>query len=340
MMRFDPALPLGPEATQAQYRQLREARLHDVVPVREPLVLISQVQRSGGTLLLRLLDGHPECHVVPFQLRRIDDAAKRRLTNAEDVWLTLHDPKLERRFRSGHRQVKHGVLSEAETFPFVLPPDLQRAIYDTCVSGLGKLRTRDLFDCYFTSYFNGWLDYRNLRRGTKHWIVGFEPGVARSTPAWRGLKKVYRDGRVIALVRDPWSWYASARRWEPRWRDREYALEYWCRTAKGTLKWKKRTKAQVHLLSFEDLLTKTEETMRRLTARLEIEYVPSLLVPTFNGLPIGANTSFADVSTEVSTKPLERARQELDDDDMRCITERAGALHERLLEEVERERAN
>ena len=39
-----------------------------LVPVREPLVLISQVQRSGGTLLSQLLDGHPEVHAHPGEL--------------------------------------------------------------------------------------------------------------------------------------------------------------------------------------------------------------------------------------------------------------------------------
>jgi hypothetical protein len=140
-------------------------------------------------------------------------------------------------------------------------------------------------------------------------------------------------------MRDPWSWYASARRWEPRWRDREYALDHWCRAARGTLKWRKQTKGSFFILSFEDLLSRTEETMRRLAAWLEIEYVPELLVPTFNGLPIGANTSFGDVSTEVSAKPLERARQELDDDDIAFITERAGPEYERVLKVLDKERA-
>ena len=51
------------------YRALIRARLAHVVPVGEPLVLISQIQRSGGTLLLQLLDGHRQCHVDPYELK-------------------------------------------------------------------------------------------------------------------------------------------------------------------------------------------------------------------------------------------------------------------------------
>src|SRR5439155_8127761 len=145
----------------AEYRQLCDARVRHVVRVDQPLVLISQAQRSGGTLLVRLLDAHPQCHVVPFQLRGIDEAAKRHVTDPERAWQVLHDPKLAARFRNGYRQVKHGIVRDGETYPFLLPPGLQRSIYDACVGSHDDPGPREILDCYFTSYFNAWLDYRN-----------------------------------------------------------------------------------------------------------------------------------------------------------------------------------
>ena len=71
------------------------ARHPRVERVDQPLLLITQAQRSGGTLLLRLLDGHPECHVVPFQLRGIDEAAKHLPETAAAAWEALHHTKLE-----------------------------------------------------------------------------------------------------------------------------------------------------------------------------------------------------------------------------------------------------
>ena len=52
-----------------EYRQLGRLRTDHVVPVREPMVLVSQIQRSGGTLLSRLFDGHPACHAHPYELK-------------------------------------------------------------------------------------------------------------------------------------------------------------------------------------------------------------------------------------------------------------------------------
>jgi CMP-N,N'-diacetyllegionaminic acid synthase len=311
-------------------RAVDDELLRRAVRVSQPLLLISQAQRSGGTLLLRLLDGHPECHVAPFQLRGIDQLAKNAPTDPEEVWQTLYDPKLAERFRSGHRQRKRDVLRDEQVFPFELPPELQREIYDACSGGLLQPTTRDLLDCYFTSYFNAWQNYGNLRSEPKRWVVGFEPGVARSMRRADAVRNVFNDGKVISIFRDPWSWYASASRWEPRWKDREHALNYWCKITTGTLKWRVHAAGSVRLVKFEDLLTRTDETMRRLASWLELDFTPGLLEPTFNGDPIGANTSFSDVATDVSTKPLDRADEELDAATVAYIEVRAGDLYRKL----------
>jgi hypothetical protein len=308
-----------------------------LVRIEQPLFLISQAQRSGGTLLLRLLDGHPQCHVVPFQMRGLDAAAKQPPETLGEAWRTLWDPKLARRYEAGHRQRKRDVLDDEETFPFELQPELQRRMFDACAGGFVSPTLRDFFDCYFTSYFNGWRGYANLD-GPKRWVVGFEPGVARSLRRRTAVRDIYPDGRVVSIVRDPWSWYASARRWEPRWADRETALEHWRRIAGGSLKWRRqrgKQRREVRVLRFEDLLTDTEQTMRRLAGWLGIESRPELVEPTFNGRPISANTSFADVSTEVSTKPLERAQGELSGEDVDYIEARVGELYRKLAKKAE-----
>ena len=320
----------GRPRSAADSRVRRGDARRDLVRVDQPLVLITQAQRSGGTLLQRLLDGHPECHVVPFQFRGIDGVIKDGLSDPLEAWSVLYNPKLVDRFRRGHRQRKRHVLYDEKVFPFTLPPDLHRALYDECIGQLEEPGTRNLIESYLTAFFSAWLDYGNLT-GTKRWVIAFEPAVARGAARRTRVRRLYPDGRVISVIRDPWSWYASASRWEPRWRDREQALEHWCRVADGTRSWKRSMGADLRLIRFEDLLLRTEETMRALAEWLEIEFAPSLLHPTFNGLPIQANTSFADVATEVSAKPLERARAQLSEDDMTYIQATAGKLYKRLL---------
>src|SRR5436305_6700735 len=64
--RDEPGLSL---ASAREFERLLSSRWESLVTVDQPLVLISQVQRSGGTLVNMLLDGHPELHVYPYELR-------------------------------------------------------------------------------------------------------------------------------------------------------------------------------------------------------------------------------------------------------------------------------
>ncbi len=303
-----------------------------IAPVDQPLFLISQAQRSGGTLLLRLFDGHPECHVVPFQLRGLDDAAKCPPSTLGEAWRMLWDPKLAHRYEEGHRQKKNAVLDDTETFSFELEPERQRKIFDACAGAYADPTLRNLFDCYFTSYFNGWSDYANLE-GEKRWLVGFEPGVARSLARRTALRDIYPDGLVVSVLRDPWTWYASAKRWEPRWSEREAAIAHWCKVGAGTLKWRRQKgkqrrrgpRDQVRVAALGD---RRDDAADRALAQ---DRVPAELTqPTFNGRPIKANTSFADVQSEVSTRPLARAHRELSTDDVDYIEATAGELYRKL----------
>ena len=46
-----------------------ESWLEHIQPVSVPLALISQIQRSGGSMLSQLFDGHPEVHAHPHELK-------------------------------------------------------------------------------------------------------------------------------------------------------------------------------------------------------------------------------------------------------------------------------
>ena len=56
------------EKSKIDFEQLHNLNPKTVSPVTSPLVLISQIQRSGGSLLSQLFDGHPEVHPHPHEL--------------------------------------------------------------------------------------------------------------------------------------------------------------------------------------------------------------------------------------------------------------------------------
>ncbi len=90
---------------------LYQACLEHTRPVTAPLALISQIQRSGGTLLSQLFDGHPELHAHPHELKigyptkytwpKID------LNDNPNRWLeTLFEYSVLSHFKKGYKKEK------------------------------------------------------------------------------------------------------------------------------------------------------------------------------------------------------------------------------------------
>jgi hypothetical protein len=105
--------------------------------------------------------------------------------------------------------------------------------------------------------------------------------------------ETYPDGRLISVIRDPKNWYPSASRHRPSiYGDIDKAMELWEKNARAMLWNKENYGNRVCILTFEDLIGKTESVMRYLAEFLSIEFDDCLLMPTFNRFPIKANTSF------------------------------------------------
>ena len=183
----------------AEYRRLCEQRLEHLVPVREPLVLISQIQRSGGTLVSQLFDGHPQCHAHPHELT-IGYPKSRHWPPldlaAPDSWFDmLYEKYTQKHFRLGYRKpAQRPGSDQIDVFPFLFLPRLQRVIFDRCITERPMECRRDVLDSYFTSYFNAWLDNQSLYDRPKKAVTAFAPRMHTKRASLEGLFADYPDG--------------------------------------------------------------------------------------------------------------------------------------------------
>jgi LPS sulfotransferase NodH len=315
-----------------EYRLLCRQRLEHLVPVREPLVLISQVQRSGGTLLAQLLDGHPECHVDPYELKighpKKHDWPALDLDRPERWFETLYFRGMSERLRRTERTRRPEIGRSA--FPFLFLPRLQRALFERCVAAWRPGSEREVLDCYFTAYFNAWLDDQSLYARPKRAVVGFTPRLAMAAENVERFFAAYPDGLLISIVREPRAWYASALKHMPEhYGDAEAALALWRRSAEAGLAARERYGSRVLLLTYEQLVLEPEATMASVAERIGVAMRPELLTPTFNGMPIRANSSGAVDRVGIlpeRVRPLENA---LSPQLAARVDELAGDLYER-----------
>jgi len=327
-------------------KELKEGKLHlkhlsqvcleHISLVTSPLALISQIQRSGGSLLSQLFDGHPEIHAHPHEMMigytkkhvwpRID------LSEPPERWFeVLFEDMVIEHAAAGYRKGR----KENETFPFIFFPSLQKKIFLNYLDSAQSITLRDVFDAYMTSYFGAWLNNQNYI-GQKKFITAFTPRLAMIKENMEFFFEVYPDGRLISLVRDPKNWFPSALRHGPKkYGDLRGAISQWQESAQAMLRNKEKYGDRVCLIKFEDLVSKTEAVMRYLAEFLNIEFDDMLLVPTFNTLQIRANTSFNVENHGILNSTLSRYRT-LTGEELDTIERMTGETYRLVLNEVAR----
>jgi len=316
--------------------RIAATRLEHLVAVREPLVLIGHKGRSGGTLLTQMLDGHPQLHVHPFELEFGRSPSSWPAVdvegNPEDWFGLLAERHVREGFARGYAKGA-GREQDPQRFPLLLPPSLQREIFHEVVRRDLPTSQRDVYDAFLTSYFNAWLDNQNLvTTQAKRWVVAHRSALARSREARERFLATYPDGRLIAPVREPQGWYASARRLHRHHaNDLDAAVASWLDAALETLHAVRRHPGRVLVVPFERLLLDTDATMGSVADWLDIERHPCLAEPTFNRMPIAANSSFPVAGPGVRQEMASRWREDLTEAEQRRIDELAGNTHRELI---------
>jgi hypothetical protein len=313
------------------------------ITVDQPMVLISQAQRSGGTLMRNLFDGHPQCHVHPYEWhfgrgKRFHWPNLRTDHPPEQWWVRLQEEALDRRFQTGVRADPSKYRGDdsterSEIYPFLTPPLLQRQLFLEEVNDIIANREvtgdRDILNAYMTSLFNGWLNNQTLREPDKRWVVTFAPRLAWGERRAKFFN-AYPDGHLITIVRSPYSWLASTiGRQIKEVENSERLLQAWKESARQSIAAKEEYGDQVTVISFEELVRAPETTMRLLADRLGIDYTDSLTEPTFNSRPVGANSSYlTGTSGVIDSRPLNRYKKILSKGEEGLVAEQCGELYE------------
>src|SRR5262245_17672216 len=174
-------------------------------PVHCPLIMVSQVQRSGGSLMAQLFDGHPELLAHPHELK-FGYPNKRNwpptdLSNCDEQFRVLFELSNIDFCEAGYAKGKH----DPDTKNFFLLPYVQREVFREASKKAGGATSRDVLDAYFTSYFNAWINMRSRIQQAK-FIAGFVPMMAADKGNMDAFWRAYPDGYLISIVRSPLSW--------------------------------------------------------------------------------------------------------------------------------------
>ncbi|MBD3379367.1 MAG: hypothetical protein GF408_02780 [Candidatus Omnitrophica bacterium] len=316
---------------------LNTKRIGSVVDCGQPLVLISQIQRAGGSLLSQLFDDHPQCNVYPHELcwgkpKKWNwpdlDLDKR---GSSGLFRDLYDPYIDVFIMMGYFKSGSGAGGKHDFYPFKFNRRLQKRLFDE-LNGRGKIKSqREALDNYMTAFFNAWIDYQNIYKQDKRYTVAFTPRVTSYRDSVDRFFRDYPDGRIVHILRNPCAWWASARKHGSSYRDLDSALGLWKKNTLTGIESREKYGNKYITVCFEDLLTDTEKVMKDLCGAIGIDFERTLLTPTFNSMNMKADSSFEVKGHGVLKEAAYRYKKVLSPEQIERIEEEALELYERGL---------
>ena len=185
---------------------------------------------------------------------------------------------------------------------------------------------------FLRTFITCWLDFNIPPHDKKKMdIVAHIARFTSSKSELAAFFKCQKQGKLMSIVRDPFTWYASASKYSTEYADCEKAIRIWVKCLENTTEAAEAMPDRVLMLDFRDLLMNTRDTMGAVSKFLGIPQCMNL-TPTFNGSPITSNSSFVSVKGVVSQAPLAR-HLELSSAELELI-QRADNLYKKAISHI------
>jgi hypothetical protein len=250
--------------------------------------MISAMYENGGNTTHRLLDGHPELFVYPFESQVGTALVSDHMSSLFPLKYRWPCFDLAGTAASDYEaiideeckvRIKTPSSSKFRETPIQLSDTARKdAFMEHMVRGP---RTRGrIVESFFRATFEAWKDRQ--ASGLERTYVGYSPIIVVDAD------KILADlpgGHVLHVVRNPWSAYADTKkRAVPR--SIEHYMLGWTTCQYFALLHRERAPDRVHVLRYEDIVLDPGETLGRFCRELSLRPSPTLSKPTWNGRPL------------------------------------------------------
>lgn len=282
----------------------------------ENAVFLCGHRKSGTTLLLNLLDSHPELSVYPadsgffyryYPLAEIQNYSTKQKI---DVMVNQTIKNLENEFSKLSDDDKHEIAFDVDSF--------KQEFLD--LSSKSNITSKDMLISLALLY-----QKYSPAQNQNMWVEK-----TTSTEIYAlDILKWFPKAKFIHLIRDPRDNWASLQSgWEKRYKDfndsKERLLQSLLERGKLGMEFAQLNNKiigpkQYLILKFEDLTQNPESTLKKIASFLNIEYNEILLKPTICGKLWAGNNFDGLKFKSVSNVNVNRWRERISDDDAKLI---------------------
>ena len=274
-------------------------------------IFICGNKKSGTSLLLALLDGHPQLAVYPEETVFFRDYLPRVADWHDEQRLALAKRSLVKVLPYSCASVSDAAGPESEDVPYLAYGMMCRE-YDKILAGRTVLHDGDLLAACVAAYARVYGTDGDDMRG---WV--------EKTP-WNEyyadlIFKWWPMARCLHIVRDPRDNFLAIERKHPGTPVMDFCRNWSRSLATGEKNQRRYGKDAYMILTYEELAMRPDTTLAKVREFLGVMDSEALRVPTLGGVPWGGNSMFDGEFDGISTKPVGRWKKVLADEDRRAI---------------------
>lgn len=304
-----------------------------------PLLLITQLHRSGGTLFSQLLDGHSQIQAHPHELfigkpEKWDwPDLSNILSDPEAIFESLHEEKIAAIgqaglfLKSGSNQAAAG-----QEVPFNYSLDRHRESF-LAVYGQAFVPSQRLaIQLYLQTFFDAWPEY--TPSGHERYVSCFLPHILMFEKSMQRLLRDFPDLLLVNIIRSPDTWLASLvnhiRLDLNDEADVRKNLERWRLSVKTIIRFQENPTLNSFVTSYEAIVSQPREEMLRFCRLAGLDFEPAMMLPTVGGFPVLPNSSYKRTSSGINTDSL-RLKKPLPDSVETLVRERYLPIYRKAL---------
>lgn len=257
------------------------------MPMNEsfPLLMVSAMYENGGNTTHRLLDGHPQAFVYPFESQLGTKLVVDQLTSMFPVkyrwpefaltsdprsdFKSIIDEETRVRARTPH-------VSKFRHVTFELDDDERADLFEEHARNRSRSRG-DNVAAFFRATFDAWKNY--ARTGREEVYIGYSPVVIVDG------HKILSDlpsARILHVVRNPWSAYADTKKRPVPLPLDAYMLAWVVNQHFASLLQNAHPK-RVHIIRAEDVMAEPQQALGAVCDEIGLERSDTLATPSWNG---------------------------------------------------------
>ena len=292
------------------------------------LLMLGAMYENGGNVTHRLLDGHPQLYVYPFESQLGTRLVSDHLSSTFPVkyrwpvfaldagpvedYHAIIDEECKVRARTPH-------VSKFREHPFEFSDNDRRDRFVERVQESGRSRAANV-EAFFRATFQCWLDRR--ASGREEWYVGYSPILVVDAET---ILEELPGAHFVHVVRNPWSAYADTKKRPVPLSLTSYMLG-WTLNQQHALVARERFPERLHILRTEDAL---EGALFELCEQLGLERSDTLARPSWNGEELAEVYPWGTI-TKATSETNRATAEELSDEERAEVRRRAGLYLEAL----------